>query len=180
MGAMPAITSPSAVGTFVTSKGCVHVGSSPVRSRRKARGELPRALRPDVTVGEGSSLGGFRAQPNVPDSLVAISAARGPESRASTRGPAGAELRRPDLRRHHRHVQPDRRAERQHAGTPARVHSSGRDLLGRHPLTSLQVRVRPSAVIHQVHTPAIHASLHVRRGSAGRIVAIPSSSTSTT
>src|SRR5919197_2981099 len=36
------------------------------RSRRKARSQLPRALRPNVTVEEGLSLGGFRAKPNSP------------------------------------------------------------------------------------------------------------------
>ena len=36
------------------------------RSRPEARAEPPRALRPNVTVEEGSSLGGFRAKPNAP------------------------------------------------------------------------------------------------------------------
>src|SRR6266516_6074396 len=54
-------------------------------------------------------------------------------------------------------------------------------VLGRHVLTSVWVRVRLSAVAQDVHQPlAAQVSLHLRRGSAGRIVATPSSSTSTT
>jgi hypothetical protein len=54
-------------------------------------------------------------------------------------------------------------------------------VLGRHVLPSVWVLVRLSAVAEDVHHPlAAQASLHVRRGSARRIVATPSSSTSTT
>src|SRR5947208_4883414 len=53
-------------------------------------------------------------------------------------------------------------------------------VLGRHVLTSVWVRVRLSAVAQDVHPLAAQVSLHVRRGSAARIVATPSSSTSTT
>src|SRR5437762_7620301 len=53
-------------------------------------------------------------------------------------------------------------------------------VLGRHVLTSFRVRVRLSAVAQDVHPLAAQVSLHVRRGSAARIVATPSSSTSTT
>src|SRR5213592_4495448 len=54
-------------------------------------------------------------------------------------------------------------------------------VLGRHVLTSFRVRVRLSAAAQGVHHPrTAQVSLHVRRGSAGRIVAPPSSSTSTT